>query len=130
MLKAKVAAATMLPARVAGVSKTVGGAAIRSCHAADELPRCLRASVGVGSMGCGGEREFCFFCFILCGEGKMLVELVVLVNTCQHGEVGDPEEKSPGVILILPQNRTDENMLFFRINVNAHMMSPISKYKI
>jgi hypothetical protein len=62
MLKAKAAkgaamcshgAAAMLLARVAGVPRMVGGAAIRSCYAAGELLGRLRASVGWGDLYTG-----------------------------------------------------------------------------
>jgi hypothetical protein len=104
MLKAKAAkgaamcshgAAAMLPARVAGVPRMVGGAAIRSCYAAGKLLGRLRASMGWGGLYMVSIWEGIFF-FIVCGEGEMLVGLVVLVDTCQHGEAGDPGEKSPG----------------------------------
>jgi hypothetical protein len=48
-------------------------------------------------MGWGGldlGRDF-FFYFIVCGEGEMLMGLVVLVDTCQHGEAGDLGGKIP-----------------------------------
>jgi uncharacterized protein (DUF983 family) len=33
--------------------------------------------------------------FIVCGEGEMLMGLVVLVDTCQHGEAGDMGKNPP-----------------------------------
>jgi hypothetical protein len=78
---------------MAGVPRTVGGAAIWSRHDNGELAGRLRALVGVGSMvylslGSGG--FFVFFCFILCRGRKDDRGLVVLVDTCQHEEAGDP----------------------------------------
>jgi hypothetical protein len=40
-------------------------------------------------------RDFCFFCFILCGGRKDARGLVVLVDTCLHEEAGDPGENPP-----------------------------------
>jgi hypothetical protein len=48
---------------------------------------CTRVSVRGGS--------FVFFCFILCGGRKDARGLVVLVDTCQHEEAGDPGKNPP-----------------------------------